>query len=189
MAEGAAERLDRAEAELEKAESDLERTTRRADAARLLRETMVAHRDAARARYTAPFNDAVRKHASVIFGPTVDFNFGDQLEVTARTVNGVTVPLTDLSGGTKEQLALLTRFAIADLVTGSGETAPVPVVVDDALGATDPDRLGLMNVLFEQVGQKAQVLVLTCFPQRFDRVNAAKRLSMDELKLRSAGSA
>ena len=189
MAEGAAERLDRAEAELEKAESDLERTTRRADAARLLRETMVAHRDAARARYTAPFNDAVRKHASVIFGPTVDFNFGDQLEVTARTVDGVTVPLTDLSGGTKEQLALLTRFAIADLVTGSGETAPVPVVVDDALGATDPDRLGLMNVLFEQVGQKAQVLVLTCFPQRFDRVNAAKRLSMDELKLRSAGSA
>lgn len=189
MAEGAAERLDRAEAELEKAESDLERATRRADAARLLRETMVSHRDAARARYTAPFNDAVRKHASVIFGPTVDFNFGDQLEVTARTVDGVTVPLTDLSGGTKEQLALLTRFAIADLVTGSGETAPVPVVVDDALGATDPDRLGLMNVLFEQVGQKAQVLVLTCFPQRFDRVNAAKRLSMDELKLRSAGSA
>lgn len=182
LASGAAEREDEAAAALEAAESELERTTRRAEAAKLLRDTMLAHRDAARARYSAPFSAAIRERARVLFGPSVDFNLADDLTISDRTVDGVTVPLSELSGGTKEQLALLTRFAIADLVTESGATAPVPVVVDDALGATDPDRLALMNSLFNQVGQQAQVLVLTCFPQRFDRVAAAKTVDIDALK-------
>ena len=182
LAAGTAQRADLAEAKLEAANAELARTTRRAEAARLLRDTMVAHRDTARARYTAPFNEALRNHARVLFGPSVDFNFGDALDIVDRTVDGTTVALSELSGGTKEQLALLTRFAIADLVTATGDTAPVPVIVDDALGATDPERLTRMNLLFDQVGQKAQVFVLTCFPQRFDRVGAVRRYAMEELK-------
>lgn len=77
---------------------------------------------------------------------------------------------------------MLTRFAIADLMSHSGATAPVPVVVDDALGATDPDRLSRMNLLFNQVGNTAQVIVLTCFPQRFDRVDAVRRYRIEDLK-------
>ena len=182
LATGAAEKADRAEAELERAEAALSSATRRAEAIRLLRDTMVAHRDAARARYSAPFHDALRRHAQVLYGPDVEFNLGQALEVTDRTVGGSTVPISELSGGTKEQLALLTRFAIADLTTETGATAPVPVVVDDALGATDPDRLSRMNLLFNQVGDSAQVIVLTCFPQRFDRVNAARRYRIEDLK-------
>lgn len=182
LAAGAAERADRAEAELDAAEAELARASRRAEAAKLLRQTMRTHREAARARYAAPFNEAIRNRARTLFGPSVDFNLGEDLAISERTVDGVTVPLTELSGGTREQLAILTRFAIADLVTQSGSTTPVPVVVDDALGATDPERLSRMNALFSQVGKNAQVLVLTCFPQRFDRVAAARTYSMDELK-------
>lgn len=182
LAEGAAERADKAAAELEKTESELERVRRRAEAARLLRDTMAAHRDDARARYAAPFAEAVRKHARVVYGPDVDFTLGDALEITDRTVAGTTVPLSELSGGAKEQLALLSRFAIADVVAAGSDAGPVPVVVDDALGATDPERLGRMNLLFEEVGNHTQVLVLTCFPQRFDRINAARRYSMSELR-------
>lgn len=182
IAAGAAERKDRAEAELTAAEEELRRVSRRANAAKLLRDTMTRHRDAARARYTAPFNDALRSYARVLYGPTVDFSFGDALDISQRTVGDTTVALSELSGGTKEQLAILARFAIADLVTGGGDEGPAPVVVDDALGATDPERLSRMNLLFDQVGAKTQVLVLTCFPQRFDRVNAARRYSMAELK-------
>lgn len=185
LATGAAERADRATAKLDAAETELTRATRRAEAVRLLRETMLRHRDAARARYAAPFNAAVRERARVLFGPSVDFNYGDDLTITERTVDGVTVPLKELSGGTKEQLAILTRFAIADLVSGDGAGSPVPVVVDDALGATDPERLARMNSLFSQVGKHSQVLVLTCFPQRFDRVAAAETLSIDDLKTTS----
>lgn len=182
IAAGAAERKDRAEAELTAAEEELRRVSRRANAAKLLRDTMTRHRDAARARYTAPFNDALRSYARVLYGPTVNFSFGDALDISQRTVGDTTVALSELSGGTKEQLSILARFAIADLVTGGGDEGPAPVVVDDALGATDPERLSRMNLLFDQVGTKTQVLVLTCFPQRFDRVNAARRYSMAELK-------
>lgn len=182
LAEGAAEQADRAAASLEAAEAELERATRRAEAVKLLRDTMHAHRDAARARYAAPFTAAIRNRARHVFGPSVDFNLGDDLTVTDRTVDGVTVPLSELSGGAKEQLALLTRFAIADLVTESGSTTPVPVVVDDMLGATDPERLVRMNSLFGQVGQTSQVLVLTCFPDRFDRVPGATMIPIESLK-------
>lgn len=182
LAEGAAEQADRAAASLEAAEAELERATRRAEAVKLLRNTMHAHRDAARARYAAPFTAAIRNRARHVFGPSVDFNLGDDLTVTDRTVDGVTVPLSELSGGAKEQLALLTRFAIADLVTESGSTTPVPVVVDDMLGATDPERLVRMNSLFGQVGQTSQVLVLTCFPDRFDRVPGATMIPIESLK-------
>ena len=182
LATGAAEKADRAEAQLERAEVALSAATRRAEAIRLLRDTLVAHRDAARARYSAPFRDALRKHAQVLYGPGVEFNLGQALEVTDRTMGGATVPMSELSGGTKEQLAVLTRFAIADLMSHSGATAPVPVVVDDALGATDPDRLSRMNLLFNQVGDTAQVIVLTCFPQRFDRVDAVRRYRIEDLK-------
>ncbi|WP_288832309.1 AAA family ATPase [uncultured Corynebacterium sp.] len=183
MATGIAEQADRADAALEAAEHELARTTRRAEAARLLWETMNVHRDAARARYAEPFARALNRYAAVVFGPDVEFTLGDDLQVQARTVGGTTVALDQLSGGAKEQLAILTRFAIAELAGRGGEgEVPVPVMVDDALGATDPERLVLMNSLFTNVARDAQVFVLTCFPQRFDRVVAARRASISELK-------
>ena len=47
--------------------------------------------------------------------------------------------LANLSGGAKEQLAILTRFAIAELVAESSAQGAVPVFIDDALGSTDPE--------------------------------------------------
>ncbi|MGV0423914.1 AAA family ATPase [Corynebacterium sanguinis] len=183
QAAGVAEQADRAAAALETAESELDTTSRRAHAAQLLRETMLRHRDEARARYAAPFAEALNRYASRVFGPDVEFTLGESLEIQARTLHGATVELNQLSGGAKEQLALLVRFAIAELAgTGQAGKSPVPVIVDDVLGATDPTRLELMNSLFNQVGRESQVFVLTCFPQRFDRVAVAKVASISELK-------
>ncbi|MCT1627819.1 AAA family ATPase [Corynebacterium sanguinis] len=183
QAAGVAEQADRAASALEAAESELDTTTRRAEAAQLLRETMLRHRDEARARYAAPFAEALNRYATRVFGPDVEFTLGESLEIQARTLHGATVALDQLSGGAKEQLALLVRFAIAELAgTGQAGKSPVPVIVDDALGATDPTRLELMNSLFNQVGRESQVFVLTCFPQRFDRVSVAKVASISELK-------
>ncbi|WKK61321.1 AAA family ATPase [Corynebacterium sp. P3-F1] len=187
-AEGEGEKLDAARSALEVARVGRDRLRRKADAAKLLHSTLVAHRDAARAKYAAPFAQSLQRYASQIFGPGTEFTLDDALRVQARTVGGTTVDLPQLSGGAKEQMALLTRFAIADMVAGgqSGQSPDtgVPVVVDDALGATDPQRLALMNALFSQVGENSQVFVLTCFPQRFDRVAAARSASIQELKTR-----
>ena len=182
-AEGEAEALDKAEAALEAARVRRDRLRRQAAAVKLLHGTLVAHRDAARAKYAAPFAQALQRYASRVFGPGTEFTLDESLQVTARTLDGTTVDMNQLSGGAKEQMALLTRFAIADMVAGNSPDA-MPVVVDDALGATDPTRLELMNALFTQVGTRSQVFVLTCFPQRFDRVAAAKSVSIQELKSR-----
>ena len=184
-AEGEGEKLDHARAALEVARVGRDRLRRKANAVKLLREMLVEYRDAARAKYAAPFAQSLQRYASQIFGPGTEFTLDDALSVEARTLDGTTIDLAQLSGGAKEQMALLTRFAIADMVAGAGtdsEETRVPVVVDDALGATDPQRLARMNALFSQVGENSQVFVLTCFPQRFDRVAAARSASIQELK-------
>ena len=95
-----------------------------------------------------------------------------------RSHDGQTIDFGDLSGGAKEQLGILTRFAIAQLVAGGG----APVVIDDALGSTDATRLQLMSTLFDRVGRQAQVIVFTCMPGRFSRVPGRTELSMKKLK-------
>ncbi|MHA2788696.1 AAA family ATPase [Corynebacterium sp. S7] len=183
QAEGIAERVDILSGEVEKLQLDHDRTSRRAAAIELLRSTMHAHRDEARRKYSAPFSEALKKYASVVFGPEVSFELDDKLQVEARTINRTTVSMDSLSGGAQEQLAVVTRFAIAELAAqGSDGQVQAPVIVDDALGSTDPVRLELMNTLFTQVGKHNQVIVLTCFPQRYDMVAAAARYSIEDLK-------
>ena len=92
--------------------------------------------------------------------------------------NCETVTFDALSGGAKEQLSILTRFAIAQLVSSE----PVPVVIDDALGSTDAHRLELMSTLFSQVGRENQVLVFTCMPQRYSRVPGRSERDIATLK-------
>lgn len=184
MATGAAERLEKASAALEAARRRLDSVDRRAQTVRLLRETLHRHRDVVRARYAQPFADQLGRLARTVFGHDVEFTLSDGLEVTRRSIGDSTVPLEDLSGGAREQLAILTRFAIAGLVSqasGNGQV-PVPVVIDDALGSTDPSRLQLMSTLISEMGRNCQVIVLTCVPQRYERVVGRTEYPIAELK-------
>jgi uncharacterized protein YhaN len=52
------------------------------------------------------------------------------------------------------------------------------VVIDDALGFTDPDRLDKMGEVFDTVGGDGQVIVLTCSPARYDGINGAHRIDL-----------
>ncbi|WP_284805837.1 AAA family ATPase [Corynebacterium rhinophilum] len=176
---GAAEREQHAQAEAEMAQAVLESVEKRALAARYLRELLLKHRDAARQRYAEPFVAALAQLARPIYGGDISFELADDLSVTARTRDNETVAMTSLSGGAREQLAILTRFAIARLVAGE-ET--VPVIVDDALGSTDAHRLQLMSTLFSQVGRENQVLVFTCMPQRYSRVPGRSERDIATLK-------
>ena len=53
------------------------------------------------------------------------------------------------------------------------------MVVDDALGFTDPDRLAKMGEVFDTVGAHGQVIVLTCSPDRYDGVKGAHRIDLN----------
>ncbi|WP_458039545.1 ATP-binding protein, partial [Klebsiella pneumoniae] len=69
-----------------------------------------------------------------------------------------------LSGGAKEQLGIISRLACAMLVDPADG---VPVIIDDALGYTDPERLASMGAVLGHAGRQTQVIVLTCTPQRY----------------------
>ncbi|BBZ51567.1 hypothetical protein BST25_08265 [Mycobacterium heidelbergense] len=174
--EGRQGKLDAAETEREHAASQHARMGERARAARLLRSVMTRHRDTTRQRYVEPYRAELQRLGRPVFGPTFEVDIDSDLCVRSRTLNGVTVPYESLSGGAKEQLGILARLAGAALVA---KEDTVPVLVDDALGFTDPARLAKMGEAFDAVGAHGQVIVLTCSPDRYDGVTGAHRVDLN----------
>ena len=168
--------LDEAEVELERATAEFTRIGERARAAQLLRDTMIRHRDNTRARYVRPYRAELERLGRIVFedeGFEVDVD--PELNICSRTHKGRTVPYESLSGGAKEQLGILARLAGAALVA---KEDTVPVVIDDALGFSDPVRLKKMGSVFNTVGDRGQVIVLTCTPGRFDGISGAEFIEL-----------
>lgn len=174
--EGRQGKLDAARTEREHAAGEHARVGSRARAAQLLRSVMTRHRDTTRQRYVEPYRAELQRLGRPVFGPTFEVDIDTDLCIRSRTLDGVTVPYDSLSGGAKEQLGILARLAGAALVA---KEDGVPVVVDDALGFTDPDRLARMGRVFDTVGAHGQVIVLTCSPDRYDGVTGAHRIDLN----------
>lgn len=81
------------------------------------------------------------------------------------TRDGQAEPLEILSGGTREQVAILTRLAFARLFAAAGR--PVPVILDDALVHSDDDRIEAMFDALHRTARNQQILVLTCRQRAF----------------------
>ena len=73
--------------------------------------------------------------------------------------------------GSKEQLGILMRLAAARIVSKQGG---VPLIIDDALGFSDPTRLKAMGAAIASAGNDCQVILLTCTPGRFTHVGCAE---------------
>ncbi len=174
--EGRQGKLDAAETEREHAAGLHGRVGGRARAAQLLRTVMTRHRDSTRQRYVEPYRAELQRLGRPVFGPTFEVDVDTDLCIRSRTLDGVTVPYESLSGGAKEQLGILARLAGAALVAKEDS---VPVVIDDALGFTDPDRLARMGQVFDSVGAHGQLIVLTCSPDRYDGVKGAHRIDLN----------
>lgn len=169
--QGLAHRLDVAQTEVDRLRLEAERLEARAEAARLLHDTFERHRAAARHKYVAPFREQIERLGKIVFGDTLEVTLDDQLGISARTLDGVTVGFHQLSTGAREQFALITRLACAALVSADGEGAPV--VFDDVLGWSDPQRLKQMGLALTVAAKNCQVIVFTCTPARFANVGAA----------------
>lgn len=155
------EQLALAETDLQRAQRAHDALSRRAQAAKLLFETLSAHRQAARHRHTTPFRQRVELYARRLFSQGVHVEIGEDLTIVSKTVGGVTVPFDQLSAGAREQLSLLARIACADLV-GS-----VPLILDDVLGHSDHGRLDDIAVILGQVADRTQIILLSHDPRRF----------------------
>jgi len=168
--EGLHEKLHMAQSHLERVLYENQSLFRRAAVARLLFETMQDERDKARRAYVAPLKERIEGLGRLVFDNTFQVDINEDLQIANRTAGGVTVPFDSLSGGTKEQLSLIFRLACSMIVAKDGGT---PVMLDDALGYTDPERLRLMGTVLAKAAKECQIVIFTCTPDRYSNVGEA----------------
>ena len=168
--EGLHDRLAEAEADLDHRRRLRRSTERRAAAARRLYDTLMRCRAEARQAYVGPLRMKIESFGKIVFGDDFSVELGDDLRILRRTVRGVTVDFDQLSMGAREQLCVISRLACAAIVAGDGG---VPVVLDDSLGWSDNRRLEKLGAVLGVAAKEAQVIVLTCLPERYRHVGSA----------------
>ncbi len=170
QADGRFETLEAAEREFEESQATFQATRRRADAVDLLWATLNRFRDSARQAYVRPLKEAIERLGRIVFGPGFEVIIAGDWSVESRTLDGKTLPFEDLSVGAKEQLGILARLAAAQIVSKQGG---VPLIIDDALGFSDPSRLETMGAAIAAAGKQCQIIILTSTPGRFTHVGSA----------------
>ena len=148
----------------------------RAEAARVLRDTFAKHREQAHQRYIGPFKESIEQLGRIVFGSTFEVEIDRNLNIVHRTLDGVTLNIDQLSTGAREQLGVISRLACATIV--SPEDGGAPVMIDDALGWSDPQRLQGMGAAIAAAGRQCQVIVLTCTPGRYSHVGNGTVVSL-----------
>jgi DNA repair exonuclease SbcCD ATPase subunit len=170
-AHGLFERAEEAKRRRAAAASRLQRVRAHATAARTLYEVLAECRAEAHRNYVAPLKRRIDELGRVVFGPDFDVELDEELKVKERTLGGIRLPVESLSVGAQEQIAVLTRVACALAVAADGG---VPVILDDSLGYSDPERLERMGAVLALAGRECQVIVLTCAPDRYRHVGDAR---------------
>jgi len=173
--EGLHEKLHASQTNLERIETKNQSLFRRATSAKCLFDTMHEERDKARRAYVAPLKEKIEHLGRLVFDDSFQVDISEELQIASRTAKGVTVPFELLSGGTKEQLSLIFRLACSMIVAKDGGT---PLVLDDALGYTDPERLGLMGAVLAKAAKECQIVIFTCVPGRYGNVGEATVISL-----------
>jgi DNA repair exonuclease SbcCD ATPase subunit len=171
--DGLHDKLGVAQVALARAQYEDASLTKRAAAANLLYKTMSEERDRARHAYVAPLRERIEALGRLVFDHTFQVEVSDDLQIVSRTLDNTTVRFDSLSGGTKEQLSLILRLACAMIVAGDGGA---PLIIDDTLGYTDPERLSLMGAVLARAAKECQIVIFTCIPGRYSSVGAAKEI-------------
>ena len=136
--------------------------------ATVLRDAVGETRTAA----VAPLARRIEPHLARLL-PGSRIRYGEDYGVRAITRrDGADEPFGELSHGTREQIAILARLALADILHESGR--PAALVLDDALVFSDGDRIERMFDALADAATRIQVLVLTCRADVFSRLGGTR---------------
>jgi wobble nucleotide-excising tRNase len=141
----------------------------------LLRRTLAEAERDAKERYLAPVAERIRPYLQALF-PDAEIVLDEALRITSVRRDGSDEAFEQLSEGTREQIAILVRLALAELLCDQGR--PAVVVLDDALVFSDDLRMQRMFAILERAAQRLQIVVLTCRERLFEGV-AGKRLHLE----------
>lgn len=128
----------------------------------LLHETLSeAERESAAHLGSALVQPVSERIASLTAGRYGELALGPQLDATGIELGGSERDFGTLSVGTREQIALVLRLAIAEALGAF-------LVLDDQLTQTDERRMEWTRRLLRQVAEDSQVIVLTCHPLDYE---------------------
>lgn len=178
--EGAYSKLAACEEKLADLNARILREKVRMDATKLLYETVTSCKAAIVAAIAAPIERTATHMLGRIAGPrlgTVQFteNFvpvGIRPEIVSESVD-----LTNLSGGEQEQLFLITRLALGQVLAKDERQL---VVLDDVLNATDTGRFARVLTLLEESADHLQIVILTCHPERYRALEQAQFFDLQQ---------
>lgn len=168
-------RLERARDELAQLERAYAAKRQEADAWWLLQERLEAAQRSRREALTRLVIERVQPWLRRLF-PDASLEVDpDRLAIGALARGGLREPFASLSVGTREQLALLVRLALASLVAAERGDPPC-VLLDDALVYADEHRFEVMQGILERAGreERMQIIIFTCRPRDWLGVEAER---------------
>lgn len=178
MTAGSYERVADAESELEEAKTALARLLKRAGAARRLHQVLVAERKKVAEQMTAPVIARIRPYLAEIF-PGSKLIAGEDLDFQGLQTNNIQEDFTYLSGGAQEQLALMTRIGIAEVMS-NGER--LPMILDDSLVNSDADRIRLVHRALDRASRNLQVILFSCHEPLYDALGADYSIRLEKTR-------
>lgn len=146
---------------LELAERRHARLLAEARAWRLLAETLEEVDRARQDALVEPLEARLAPYMRQLMGDAVAALAPENLRLKTLKRSATSEPFGSLSVGTREQLAILVRLAIGDLLAETLGEGP-PLILDDALVYADAVRLARMKAILQQAAARQQILVLTC---------------------------
>lgn len=171
---GLADRSAAAQEEAEAARIALQRVTAEADTLKLLRDTLDEAHNETSAQFVGPVAKRAKQHIERLL-PGCELRFSEDLALVSVSRGGLPEDCEQLSKGTQEQLAILTRIAFADMLLEQGR--PVSLILDDPLVYSDDGRLDTMIEILSEAATRMQVILLTCRDRAFRHVDG-NRISL-----------
>ncbi|MCO6389388.1 ATP-binding protein [Aliihoeflea sp. 40Bstr573] len=163
--EAVEEELAEVSGTLATAKIEVARVEREVFALTRLRDTLEEARQSAREHYFEPIMRELKPLLTLLFEDAeIDFDDETLLPRSIRR-KGQTEEIERLSGGMREQLAVLTRLAFARLLARDGR--PTPVILDDALVYSDDDRIERMFDALHRQARDQQIIVFSCRQRAF----------------------
>ncbi|WP_206454900.1 AAA family ATPase [Aurantimonas marina] len=164
------EDIDRMAGEVTVLERRLGRLRLEAEASKLLHATLLTAQREAREHWLGPIKTQVAPYLRLIH-PGTEIEFDETtLEIRGLHRAGVEEHFQRLSAGAREQVAVVTRIALAQVLKKGGH--PTTVILDDALVNTDEKRLERMHLVLQKAAAELQIIVLTCRERDFRGLGA-----------------
>ena len=177
--EGHFEERGDARAEQTAATDALARIEQEARAAQLLAAVVEAAYTDAQRVFLAPVLKEAAPYLSKL-RPGTELRMTRDLKLDKVVRRGTEEDFGQLSGGTREQLSVIVRLALARVM--ARDQRPLPLILDDTMGWTDDSRFLSMVQILRDASRDLQIILLTCHPSRFDRFQAEYVVDLDQIK-------